>query len=114
MNEPDGTKSLELRLHPSDRLEELAREIFEREAAERRKWLRFKEAARYLGISFRSFERLKDRFGLPVFEKGPAKLVAIADLDALVRSGLVKSSRAPAIPFPSIARPPELALEGAA
>jgi hypothetical protein len=99
------------------RMEQIYREVCANAAVLRRKWLRFDEAAKYLGISLRTFERKKDsKWGLPVFElDGPgAKVVSVADLDALVVSKLVRSERRAIIDFPSIADHEALLKKGAA
>lgn len=118
MESPTLTIPVPVSIPSAERMEEIYREECAKAIAARRKWLRFDEAAEYLGISLRTFERKKDaKWGLPTFPldgDDSVKVVAVADLDALVLGKFVRSSLPSIIEFPSAKQHEELLKKGAA
>lgn len=109
-----------------ERMEEIYREECARIAALRATWCTFDEAADYLRMSPRTFERRKVAWGIPVMElngsESPLKVVYRHDLDAFALSKIVKGARPlcakcgeqQVIEFPSVAAHEELLKRGAA
>jgi hypothetical protein len=78
----------------------IVREAALEAARELNQWLTFKDAAAYLRVSFRTFERKKKELGLPVVEIDGVKRILRADLDAALLAHL-KTPANPIIHFPS-------------
>ena len=96
------TVAVQVELPDAQRIEEIIREEAARVAGAQLAWLSFAEAAKYWGVSKRTFERKKKRMGLPVSEIDGIKRIARCDLDAALRANL-KLAKVSVIPFPSVA-----------
>ena len=98
---PTLTLPVPVTLPSPARIEELILQAALTAARERLMWLTLEEAADYLRVHKKTFDRLRRKIGLPVSVTGGIVRVCRDDLDAVLRAHLVQNGQVQLIAWPS-------------